>query len=231
MTRVLTVKFQPVAQLDENLQIAVADNTKAGDEISRTKLSEVLHPDLHSLLLNGNENITVNGQSHILTEGKLSAFWEWDNEPITEKDLDELTEYFEDSVSETVKITRDFKNKKYKATFEYARDNLGWNPITFKYGLKTGKAGLTLDADNSVLFCIQRRNNVTDWEIRQIDLSVGQVFDAEKIGETICYTVFSQTVDVDGEIIDKYSCRNQTSKSIQITNTSNKPCKIIQIYR
>ena len=131
MTRVLTVKFQPVAQLDENLQIAVADNTKAGDEISRTKLSEVLHPDLHSLLLNGNENITVNGQSHILTEGKLSAFWEWDNEPITEKDLDELTEYFEDSVSETVKITRDFKNKKCIGEFAVLLKFLSFQNINF----------------------------------------------------------------------------------------------------
>ena len=152
MTKILTPTFEFIAELDDNLQISVAANTKEGDEISRTKLSEMLHPDLHSTLLNGNENITVNGQTHILTEGKMSAFWEWDSEPITEKDLDEFTEYFEDSVSETVKITRDFNNKKYKATFEYAGENSSWKPIIFKYGLKCGKQGLTLDKDESVLF-------------------------------------------------------------------------------
>jgi len=232
MTIIQTVNFDRtyVKLFDDNLQISVAHNTKDGDEISRTELSEKAHPDLHDTLLNGNENITVNGQSHILTEGKLSAFWEWDSEPITESDLDELTAYL-NSVSETVQIFRDFDNKKYKATFEYAGDNPDWNPITFKYGLKCGKAGFTLDTDNSVLFCIERKNNITDWEIRQIDLSVGQVFDAEKIGDNICYTLFSQTVDVGGTTIPKYSCRNQTSASIQITNTSDKPCKIIQVYR
>ena len=230
MTIKLTFTFKFIEQIDDNLQISIADKTVAGDEVSRTKLSEALHFDLHSTLLNENENITVNGQSHILTEGKLTAFWEWDSEPITESDLDELTEYY-NSVSETVEIVKDFENKKYKATMEYTGENSNWNPITFKYGLKCGKAGFTLDTDDSVLFCIQRMNNITDWNIRQIDLNVGQIFNAEKIGDNICYTIFSQSVDVDGTTIDKYSCKNQTSSSIQITNTSDKPCKIIQVYR
>ena len=230
MTKLCTPPFEFIAQLDNNLQISVADKTIAGDEVSRTELSEALHSDLHSILLNENENITVNGQSHILTEGKLTAFWEWDSEPITENDLDALTEYY-NSVSETVAIIKDFENKKYKATMEYTGENSNWNPIAFKYGLKCHKAGFTLDTDNSVIFCIQRMNNITDWNTRQIDLSVGQVFDAEKIGDNICYIIFSQEVDVSGTTIPKYSCRNQTSASIQITNTSNKPCKIIQVYR
>lgn len=230
MTKTLTPSFEFIAQLDNNLQISVAENTKEGDEVSRTKLSEALHSDLHSTLLNENENITVNGQSHILTEGKLTAFWEWDSEPITESDLDELTEYY-NSVSETVEIVKDFENKKYKATMEYKGENSNWNPITFKYGLKCHKAGFTLDTDNSVLFCIQRMNNITDWNIRQIDLNVGQIFNAEKIGDNICYTIFSQEVDVNEITIPKYSCRNQTSDSITITNTSDKPCKIIQVYK
>ncbi len=226
----MTPQFQFIEQLDDNLQISFAENTKAGDEISRTELSEIAHPDLHDILLNDNENITVNGQSYILTEGKLTAFWEWDSEPITESDLDELTTYL-NTVSESVQIYSDFENKKYKATFEYARDNLNWNPPTLKYGLKTGRAGFTLDTDNSVIFCIVRKNYIAEWEIRQVDLSVGQVFDAEKIGDNICYIIFTQEVDVNGTTIPKYSCRNQTSASIQITNTSNKPCKIIQIYK
>jgi len=230
MTRIRTVKFKSIGQFDNNLQVNVSENTKAGNEISRTELSEVLHFDLHSKLYNGNENITENGQSHILTEGTLTAFWEWDSEPITEKDLDEFTSYF-NSLSETVKIVRDFENKKYKATFTFEGSNSDWNPITFKYGLKCGKAGFTLDTDNSVIICIQRMNSVEDWNTRQIDLSVGQVFDAGKIGDNICYTIFSQEVDVNGTSIPKYSCRNQTSESIKITNTSEKPCKIIQIYK
>lgn len=230
MTKLCEPTFQFIAQLDDNLQIQVADKTMAGAEVSRTELSEALHSDLHSTLLNENENITVNGQSHILTEGKLTAFWEWGSEPITESDLDELTEYY-NSVSETVEIFKDFSNKKYKATMEYTGENSTWNPITYKYGLKCGRAGFTLDTDNSVVFCIQRKNNISDWNIRQIDLSAGQVFDVEKIGDNICYILFSQTVDANGTVVDKYSCRHQTSTSIQITNTSNKPCKIIQVYR
>tara|TARA_R110002050_G_scaffold249912_2_gene387789 strand:+ start:777 stop:1469 length:693 start_codon:yes stop_codon:yes gene_type:complete len=230
MTMTLKPKFKFIHQLDDNIQISAAYNTKAGDEISRTELSEILHPDLHSEFFNNNENITVNGQSHILTEGKLTAFWEWDSEPITESDLDELTEYY-NSVSETVEIFKDFDNKKYKATMEYTGENSNWNPITYKYGLKCGKAGFTLDTDNSVIFCIKRTNSVADWNIRQIDLRVGQVYEAEKIGDNICYIIFSQSVDVGGISIPKYSCRNQTSSSITITNISDKPCKIIQIYK
>ena len=112
MTRILTPSFRFIAQLEDNLQVSVSKNTKAGDEVSRTELSEVLHSELHSALLNENANITVNGQSHILTEGKLTAFWEWNSEPITESDLDELTGYY-NSLSETVEIVKDFEMSWY----------------------------------------------------------------------------------------------------------------------
>ena len=99
------------------------------------------------------------------------------------------------------------------------------------YELKCNTAGLTLDEDNSVLFCIQRNNNATDWNIRQIDLSADQVFNVTKIGSNVCYTLFSQAVDVDGASIAKHDCKKQTSASIEVTNTSSKPCKIIQVYK
>ena len=35
MTRIFTPKFEFIAQLDDNLQVSVSKNTKAGDEISR----------------------------------------------------------------------------------------------------------------------------------------------------------------------------------------------------
>ena len=232
MTIINTVPFDDTYAkvLDDNLEISISKNAKQGNEISRTKLYEKAHPDLHSTLLNGNKNITVNGQSHILTEGKMSVFWEWDSEPITESDLDELSAYL-NGLNETVQIFRDFDNKTYRATFEYLGENSSWNPVIFKYGLKCDKAGITLDEDDSVLFCIQRKNDVTDWDVRQIDLSIGQVFDVEKIGDNVCYTLFSQAVDVDGTAIPKYDCRKQTTASIQVTNTSAKPCKIIQAYK
>ena len=65
-----------------------------------------------STLLNGKENVTTNGQNYNLTEGKKSITWEWDEEPITESDLDELTTYL-NSLDETVQIFRDFENKTY----------------------------------------------------------------------------------------------------------------------
>ena len=229
MTVTIKPNFKLIAQFSD-LQISVADTTKAGDEVSRTKLSESAHSVLHSTLLNNNPNITVNGQSHILTDGILTAFWEWDSEPITQNDLDQLSAYY-NSVSETVQIFQDLNNKKYKVTMQYTGENSNWNPITFKYGLKCGKAGFTLDTDDSVVICIQRNAHIEDWNIRQVDLDDGQIFDVEKIGEDICYTIFSQRVDVDGTTIDKYSCRNQTSEKIKVTNLSNKPCKIIQIYK
>ena len=93
MTIIKTVQFDETYAkvLDNNLEISISKNTKQGNEISRTKLYEKAHADLHSTLLNGNENITVNGQSHILIEGKMSAFWEWDDEAITESDLDDFS--------------------------------------------------------------------------------------------------------------------------------------------
>jgi hypothetical protein len=208
----------------------VSKDTKVGQELSRTKLDEGIHPDLHTELLNSNENVTTNGQNYILTEGKMSIFWKWDSESITESDLDEMTTYI-NSLPETVQIFRDFDNKTYKVTFEYLGENSSWNPIPFMYELKCNTAGLTLDEDNSVLFCIQRNNNATDWNIRQIDLSADQVFNVTKIGSNVCYTLFSQAVDVDGASIAKHDCKKQTSASIEVTNTSSKPCKIIQVYK
>ncbi len=232
MTIINSVPFDDTYSktLDNNLTLSVSKNAKQGNEISRTKLYEKAHADLHSTLLNGNENITVNGQSHILIEGKMSAFWEWDDEAITESDLDDFSAYI-NSLDETVQIFRDFDNKKYKVTFEYLGENSSWNPVNFKYGLKCNIAGITIDEDDSVLLCIQRKNSITDWDMRQRDLSPGQVFDVEKIGSNVCYIFFSQAVDVDGTSISKHECKKQTSASIKVTNTSSKPCKIIQVYK
>lgn len=232
MTVISTVPFNETYSkvLDNNLQICVSENTKIGQELSRTKLYEKVQPDLHSTLLNGKENVTANGQNYILTEGKKSITWEWDDEPITESDLDELSTYI-NSLDETVQIFRDFENKTYKVTFEYLGENSSWNPIPFAYGLKVDTVKLKIEEDDSVLFCIQRKNDITNWNIRHIDLSPDQVFDVEKIGSNICYVLFSQEVDVGGTSISKHDCKKQTTASIKVTNTSSKPCKIIQIYK
>jgi len=232
MTVISTVLFDKTYSkvLDDNLQICVSKDTTAGQELSRTKLYEKLQSDLHSTLLNGKENVTANGQNYVLVEGKKSITWEWDDEPITESDLDELTTYL-NSLDETVQIFRDFENKTYKVTFKYLGENSSWNPISFAYGLKVHKAKVKIEQDDSILFCIQRKNNITDWNIRHIDLSSDQVFDVEKIGSNVCYVLFSQAVSVGGTAIAKHECRKQTSASIEVTNTSSKPCKIIQIYK
>ena len=230
VTKTILFDSEYVKLLDNNLELSVSKNTKVGNELSRTKLVEMVQPDLHSTLLNGKENVTTNGQNYILTEGKKSITWEWDEEPITESDLDELTTYL-NSLDETVQIFRDFENKTYKVTFEYLGENSSWNPISFAYGLKVHKAKVKIEQDDSILFCIQRKNNITDWNIRHIDLSSDQVFDVEKIGSNVCYVLFSQAVSVGGTAIDKHECRKQTSASIEVTNTSSKPCKVIQIYK
>lgn len=232
MTVTNTIPFDSeyVKLLDNNLELSVSKNTKVGNELSRTKLVEKVQPDLHSTLLNGKENVTANGQNYVLVEGKKSITWEWDDEPITESDLDELSTYL-NSLDETVQIFRDFENKTYKVTFEYLGENSSWNPISFAYGLKVHKAKVKIEQDDSILFCIQRKNDITDWNIRHIDLSPDQVFDVEKIGSNVCYVLFSQAVSVGGTAIDKHECRKQTSASIKVTNTSSKPCKVIQIYK
>tara|TARA_R100001443_G_scaffold112332_1_gene125808 strand:- start:156 stop:854 length:699 start_codon:yes stop_codon:yes gene_type:complete len=230
VTKTILFDSEYVKLLDNNLELSVSKNTKVGNELSRTKLVEMVQPDLHSTLLNGKENVTTNGQNYILTEGKKSITWEWDEEPITESDLDELTTYI-NSLDETVQIFRDFENKTYKVTFEYLGENSSWNPISFAYGLKVHKAKVKIEQDDSILFCIQRKNNITDWNIRHIDLSPGQVFDVEKIESNVCYVLFSQAVSVGGTAVDKHECRKQTSASIEVTNTSSKPCKVIQIYK
>ena len=130
--------------LDNNLTLSVSKNAKQGNEISRTKLYEKAHADLHSTLLNGNENITVNGQSHILIEGKMSAFWEWDDEAITESDLDDFSAYI-NSLDETVQIFRDFDNKKYKVTFEYLGENSYLISSKVEFGPITGLYTSTME--------------------------------------------------------------------------------------
>ena len=74
MTVISTVPFNEAYSkvLDNNLQICVSENTKIGQELSRTKLYEKVQPDLHSTLLNEKENVTANGQNYILTECKKS---------------------------------------------------------------------------------------------------------------------------------------------------------------
>ena len=70
MTIINTVPFDETYSkvLDDNLQICVSKDTTAGQELSRTKKFEWVHPDLHTDLLNSNENITTNGQNYILVE-------------------------------------------------------------------------------------------------------------------------------------------------------------------
>jgi hypothetical protein len=68
------------------------------------------------------------------------------------------------------------------------------------------------------------------WTFEKIDIPVGGTITSTKVG-TEEYLFFGQSCRIGATIINKHDTKKQTSASLDITNNSDRFCRLVRIYR
>jgi len=232
MSVVFTYTFKAPVLLDNQLQICWADDSqiKKGQEISSTTKTAI-DSRKPQPKYNDTNNIKQNSMNYVLYEDKVSITFEWtDDDGITQDDLDVYKKYLQDQ-KETWTWTEDFSNKTAKAEYTYAGENNDWGEFPFKYFLDTSTIKMVAETDNTKLLCIIKNDADTNYNIRQRDIPAGSTITINKPDSSVCYVLFSQPVEINGSAFDKYTQKKLTSASVNVKNTGEIPCKVLQYYR
>jgi hypothetical protein len=68
------------------------------------------------------------------------------------------------------------------------------------------------------------------WTMENIDIPVGGTITSTKVG-TEEYIFFGQSCKVGDTSINKHDVKKQTSASLDITNNSDRFCRLVRIYK
>lgn len=227
-----TVPFKSGVNLDGLLQMSIpdTDNVKKGQEIS-TQGKYRIDKRIPLAKYNDTNNIKKNVQNYILTKGKISVLYNWINEDnITENDLNVYEEYLNNE-PESWDFTRDFENKTFKQTYAYNGENSSWGDIPCSYLLDTTNISLVVEEDNTSLVCITKYTSDDNWSARQIDIQPNKTFDVERPKSDLCYIIFTQDVEVNGNPLSQWSYKKLLKNNITVKNRGSIPCKVIQYYK
>ena len=203
-----TYPFKSGTTVDELLQISIpdTDNVKKGQELT-TQGKYRIDKRIPLVKYNDTNNIKKNVQNYILTKGKISVLYNWiDEDNITENDLNVYEEYLTNQ-PDSWSFTRDFENKTFKQTYTYNGENSSWGDIPCSYILDTTNTSIIIEEDNTDLICIIKYNSDDNWTARQIDIQVNETLNVEKPESSLCYIIFTQDVEVDGNSLSQWSCK------------------------
>ena len=185
--------------------------------------------------LNGNKNIVSNynvcgqvilGGTHIMNQE-----WEVGVDNITEDDIKEYHEYLKTTpqfghmdYNMDVGIMRLYP--KYAGLYEWREGNI------LGYLLNVPIHKTVADEDNTECLFI---NNPVEFNYRQIDIAPNGEFDLEKKEEEDypdeCYFYVQYESEIGAFTFDKDLFRQQVSTSLTIKNLTDKPNRIVQIWR
>ena len=68
------------------------------------------------------------------------------------------------------------------------------------------------------------------WTFEKIDIPVGGTITSTKVG-TEEYIFFGQSCTIGATGINKHDVKKQTSENLDITNNSDRFCRLLRIYR
>ena len=222
----ITMKFDTIKNYANLFQIGIA-KCSAGDLLQRDSLIE--QPHYENLTEHAdNNNLVINRNNYFLLEGKIKVYWQWANdENILSSDIDFLAS-LNALNPEDSNATKHTTSNSYEFSYEYTGDVKEWTTRSVMYEPKSSIAGIEALTDNTVILCPFQINE--KYKFENIDLGVGESCIATK-NATDTYIFFSQECLINNtNPVNQYEFKKLTSESINISNTSSKPCKIIKIF-
>ena len=238
MTVNFTTDFKFIEQLDDNLQLSFVYNehnpekNKTGALMQRDSKDDRVHMELKSVHPDS-DKICINGMTYVLIKGKIKATWKWNDEDgVTENDINVFKAYHENlPFAAMFEINYDMEAKQFIIDIEYSPHYTEWDAQPCIYDIDSHFASIEFLSDDVELICIMRRNNITDWQVEQIDLLPDQEITVNKSG-TDCYIVNTNDVLInDTTEFERIKGVMLTSNTAKYKNTSTSPQKLIKCYK
>ena len=239
MTINFTTDFKFIEQLDDNLQLSFVyhehnpEKNKTGALMQRDEKEDRVHMDLKTVHPDS-DKICVNGMTYILIKGKIRATWKWnDDDNITEDDLKVFKSYHENLTCKEcfTNISYDVEQKEFIIDIDWKPTFTEWEDQPCIYDIDSYFASIEFMSDDVELICVMRRNNVTDWQVKQIDLLPDQEITVDKSG-TDCYVINTNDILINDTVAyERIKGVMLTSNTAKYKNTSTSPQKLIKCYK
>lgn len=226
---IITVPFS-IKNLDNKLQIGIAQNTKIGDKLVRENYEEHVKDGegnfVHTQVADKPYLIT-SSNNYFLIEGQVRVTYTWAEGD--EFDLINLNEFEDimnavnatpDNLTRTENsIAADYTCKEIASDWSFSGSRIEPNCL---------QASVEILTDNTVLVCPMQYQ--TGWTMENIDIPVGGTVTSNKVGSEE-YIYFGQECSVGDTNINKHDIKQQTSASLNITNNSDGFCRLVRIYK
>ena len=128
-------------------------------------------------------------------------------------------------------INYDMDAKEFTIDIDYTPSFIDWEDQPCIYDIDSYFASIEFLSDDVELLCVMRKNNVTDWQVKQTDLLPEQEITVNKSG-TDCYVISTNDILInDTTEYERIKGIMLTSGSAKYKNISASPQKILKFYR
>ena len=219
-----------VINIDNKIQMSISEGATIGQKIARESFLE------HAKDIDGNPIHTqVEGKPYLITssnnyfliEGKIRVTYTW--EEGDEFDLTHLNE-FEDIINEVAAAPDSLTRTTNSIAGDYLCTEMsgGWGVSAPRIEPNCSQASVEILTAQTVILCPMQYE--AGWTFEKIDIPVGGTITSTKVG-TEEYLFFGQSCRIGATVINKHDTKKQTSLNLDITNNSDRFCRLVRIYR
>jgi len=223
-----TIKFNFIKKLNDELQIAVAEQTKIGDKISKDSFDEQPHfekLEYHT----SNPRVFKRLNLYDLIKGKIKLNWEWvEEDEITQNDIDFITNVYKESHREEDVGVYEHEDNSMSITVDKVNTDV-WSDPSMEWELKTNKSSMEIMEDDTKIFCAL--SNDYGWKIKTLDLAPGTTTATAKLGDK-CYLWFDKGCEINGTARTGTNLiRKLNSNDFTVKNTNDDVLHLVMVYK
>ena len=229
-----TIRFNAIKNIENKIQIAIAQDTKVGEKIVSETLDEytkdkngndisITHP--------GKPYLWSNTDNYFLMKGSIKTWFKWeDGDPFQEEHVDDYVAVQESLDPDFVtKVNYSCENGQINCSAEYAPSSTsGLTDSILHWRPKVSESGLEILTDNTVIVCPMQHE--AGWTFKHVDVMNGDSITITKQG-TDCYLMSGEEVTVGSKTVAALDAKKLTSDSITLTNNSGTFTKVILVYK
>tara|TARA_R110002020_G_scaffold305191_2_gene520965 strand:+ start:520 stop:1203 length:684 start_codon:yes stop_codon:yes gene_type:complete len=226
---IVTIPFD-IKNIANKLQLGVGWNTVPGQKMARENHAEHVKDSAGNLIhtqVEGKPYLITSSNNYFLLEGQVRVTYTWAEGD--EFDLTHLNE-FEDIMNAVNATPDSLTRTENSITADYTCTEMpgGWNVSASSIEPNCLQASVEILTAQTVIICPMQYQ--TGWTMENIDIPVGGTITSTKIG-TEEYIFFGQSCKVGDTSINKHDVKKQTSASLDITNNSDRFCRLVRIYK
>ena len=233
---IFTIAFSTIENINDDLQISIAENCRPGQKIVTESLQEKpkdrsgkdlfsTHPE-HDWLINSSDN-------YYPVQGTLKVWFRWkEGDPFQAEHVDDWLAFQEN-------ITPNFKEKVnftqgsdyIQGIYTYApTKTTGFEDPFLKWRPYTSEGGIEIMTDDTVFICPMQYE--AGWTFKTADLMNNDSLTVDREGGRSCYVLPGQLLHTeDGRRVEKYKLTKLESGSVKLINRSGTFCKVGKIFK